>query len=180
MQALSDDGCRLRGGVEDGDSVEDPPEDAAFLEHFGILDDIDFDTEDPENGGVDPETHDDHRWSQEMLASPLYPGCRYSVEQYSYAMFKIKTGSIHDDRADKLCKLVAEIMPEGFKGPKCDPTAGDHCPLPMFRLVHVLLPVCRRHNAMPLVCGCPGVILYQYGTEASVFSTSGAPYAPMH
>jgi len=32
------------------------------------------------------------------------------------------------------------------------------------------LPVCRRHNAMPLVCGCPGVILYQYGTEVRLES----------
>jgi len=110
--------CRMRGGIEDGDSVEDAPEDAAFLAHFGLLEDIDFDAE--EAGEGEAGTREDNRWCRETLSSPLYPGCRYSVEQYSYAMFKIKTGSIHDDRADKLCKLVAEIMPDGFKGPKCD------------------------------------------------------------
>lgn len=107
----------MRGGVVDVDpELQDHPADAeAFFQQHGLpnvmVDDVDDDA------GADPETPD--AWSMEYMLQPLYPGCQYTVQQFCYAMFRIKTGSIHDDRADLLCKMLAQVMPEGYKGPKC-------------------------------------------------------------
>lgn len=86
----------------------------AFFEQWGLpnLLDDDEDMDDPE------ETHSQGRWTPEKLDSPLFKGCRYTVREFSFAMMKIKTGSIRDDRADLLCKLCAEVLPPTYKGPR--------------------------------------------------------------
>lgn len=106
---------RARGGVD----REDPVDAAEFFNQYGLpnlLSDDDIDDED-----VDVANVGEAGWPVHQVLRPLYPGSHYTVQQYAYALFKIKTGSIRDDRADQLCKLLAEIMPEGFEGPKCDP-----------------------------------------------------------
>lgn len=108
---------RMRGGIDDDVVPVGDPQDAQQWFHDHGLPNL---LDDEEYEGVEEEEElDDGRWNQVRLDKPLYPGCKYSVREYAYALFKIKTGSIHDDRADQICKLIAEVMPEGFQGPKC-------------------------------------------------------------
>lgn len=103
---------RPRGGVE----AEDPLDAAEFFNQYG-LPNLLSDDEDEDHDG-DSCADGVAGWPVHQLLKPLYPGSHYNVQQYAYAMFKIKTGSIRDDRADQLCKIIAEIMPRGFEGPR--------------------------------------------------------------
>lgn len=113
------EGVRMRGGdtdIDDDAPVEDPPDLQEYLAQHGIAplpdEEDEFDV-DP-NGGLS-------QWPRERLIQPLFPGSAYTVEQFSYALMRIKTGSIHDDRADQLCKLFKRVMPDGYSGPGCCP-----------------------------------------------------------
>lgn len=126
------DDFRMRGGLEfeeQEDGVHDDPLDAEeFFHAHGLpnllADDAEEHEQEQEAGGG--------AWCREKLDKPLYPGCKYTVEQYSYALFRVKTGSIHDDRADMLCKLISEAMPEGYAGPTY--VAGPHRKLDQARI----------------------------------------------
>lgn len=114
---------RLRGG----DELEDPfdADDAAggpagaqeYFDHFNLPGHMGPDEMMAHVAGMQKDGQAAEGWSKDRLKQPLYPGCPYSVEHFSYALFKIKTGSIHDDRADLLCKLFAKVMPPGYNGP---------------------------------------------------------------
>lgn len=104
---------RTRGGVAE----EDPVDAAEFFRQYG-LPNVLSDDEDEEYD-VDTANAGEVGWPVHQLLKPLYPGSHYTVQQFAYAMLKIKTGSIRDDRADQLCKMIAHIMPSGFEGPRC-------------------------------------------------------------
>lgn len=60
------------------------------------------------------------RWSKEVLNARLYPGCRFTARQFSYALMSIKTqGSTRDGAANEVCKLIKVVMPPEFEGPGC-------------------------------------------------------------
>lgn len=110
---------RMRGGLDDvsGEAfVEDTNDAVAFFNQWGLPNLLDdgIDEEAPEDDALSSS-----HWTRDRLEVPLFPGSRYTVEQYSYALMKIKNGSIHDDRADQLCKLLAEVLPDGYRGPRC-------------------------------------------------------------
>lgn len=110
---------RIRGGVDDEEEenvLEYPADVEAYFEQHGIPN-VFVDDHVDEAGNEEGDACAT-AWPVERLSQPLYPGCPYTVQQYSYAMMKIKTGSIHDDRADQLCKLFAKVMPKDFDGPK--------------------------------------------------------------
>lgn len=104
---------RVRGGVAN----DDPIDAAEFFQQYGLpnlLSDDEDEADEVDAGVAVPEG-----WPVHQLLRPLYPGCHYNVQQFAYALMKIKTGSIRDDRADQLCKMIAEVMPAGFEGPRC-------------------------------------------------------------
>lgn len=123
-----DDEVRVRGGV----GRDDPVDAAEFFHQYG-LPNLLSDNED-ESADGDPCHDGTVGWPVAQLLRPLYPGSHYNVQQFAYALFKIKTGSIRDDRADQLCKMIAEIMPEGYEGPKCE------CPPTSLSTLPVSLP----------------------------------------
>lgn len=112
-------GWRMRGGDGDQDPLGNTQAAQQYFGHFGLPDledddELDEALRDLPSLGASP----DGGWDRARLKKSLYPGCKYSVEHFAYALFKIKTGSIHDDRADQLCKLIAEVMPPNYNGPK--------------------------------------------------------------
>lgn len=113
-----DDMLHLRGGLEeeeDPDLQEHADDAEAYFQALGLPNLLaDEEEEADEAGGAATK----EAWPLELLQKPLYPGCQYTVQQFCYALFRVKTGSIRDDRADLLCKLMAQVMPEGYLGPK--------------------------------------------------------------
>ena len=91
--------------------LEDPVDAGAFLDGFGlpnVLADGDEDVLDPDEGGC-------NAWSDERLNQPLHNDTHYTVREFSYALLKIKTGSIRDESADRMCKLFAAISTRLYK-----------------------------------------------------------------
>lgn len=109
----------LRGGVDD-DVDPAPPANGADAEAYFQAHGLPNVLEDDEGAEDAGEEATLDAWPLERLLKPLYPGCEFTVQQFCYALFRLKTGSIHDDRADLLCKLFAQVMPVGYEGPKCE------------------------------------------------------------
>lgn len=105
-----DNGDRVRGGV----ATDDPTDAAEFFQQYGLPNLLSDDEADADEVDAAAGSEGAVGWPvhHHQLLRPLYPGPgrHCNVQQFAYALFRIKTGSIRDDRADQLCKMIAEIM----------------------------------------------------------------------